>query len=293
MLERAHYFYENLKNDFILFQKSFTIFDNNYIEDFDNTIIMAKLLPLDNEMFLKISLISDDIENIMNESRRLIQKLFVYVKSAYNYDKSIIKTFGKKDFEKARNSKLLMTELLKKAYNLAKSEEYHDGLVKSGLSLDDIMSLNELNITLTNLLNARDDAKFKRQKKTKERIQIYNQVWSFIEQISNASKIVFADNPTKIKQYLLYPSVNNLPFKIDKFYYDNETSSIYWNSSQNSETYELVFKPSDNSSDWEKIYTGENTSYLIKQNGGDKMYRCRGINIYGFGYWSDIILVED
>ena len=32
-----------------------------------------------------------------------------------------------------------------------------------------------------------------------------NKVWEFMEKISEASKMLYSDNPTKTEQYLLYP----------------------------------------------------------------------------------------
>ena len=68
-----------------------------------------------------------------------------------------------------------------------------------------IDQLQVLHVSLHDKNQKQEDAMSNRLLHTKNRVEALNAVWEFMEKISNASKIIYAENPTKTEQYLLYP----------------------------------------------------------------------------------------
>jgi hypothetical protein len=181
----------------------------------------------------------------MEEGRNAMQKLFTYVEMTFT-SKAKVDTFGKARYLKARNNQLKLKELLESAHRTVTETANQAALTAKGYSLADIAELASLRDDIDSVNANQEDIKSQRGIKTEERIVAYNDVWDFMQQINQASKVVFATDPAKLTQYLLYPATANslpkpqnltaVPNGVDPFIAD-----LNWDAVTGAEGYEIEF----------------------------------------------------
>lgn len=291
MLERAKHFYETFSEDLSQFEKTFNFFDLKFKNQFYEVLEKANTFPTDSEVSQEISSINSDLDILMGEAKKEVQKFFTIVRLIFGKG-PILKQMGKSEYEKARNSIPLMLKLLENIYKMATQNEINTELLSNGISTEEINRLQIIIEGIKEKIVNKDNAKQLRQSKTIERIHCYNEVWNFLEKISNASKIIFKTDNQKIKEYLLYPSIDKLPERVENLSIDYKSKIINWNISPNAVEYELSYKPVDGSTDWLLCYSGEETHTKHSPGMGEWLYRCRGKNSYGVGYWSEKVSTE-
>jgi len=133
------------------------------------------------------------------------QILLFYIKLAYPKDLSMHNMFGADRYNKARLSQLKMIDLMEQAHTTASEPNHVTALTGVGYTQAQIDELLTVRDTLYAKNRLQENAKNKRLASTYDRITAYNNVWKRMADVSYASKLVFKDNYTKIKQYLLYP----------------------------------------------------------------------------------------
>ena len=94
---------------------------------------------------------------------------------------------------------------MEKANRKAEDPKYKAALIAQGFTQVMIDKLQTIQISIHDKNQAQEDAMSNRLVKTKERVEALNAVWEYMEKISEASKLIYSDNPTKKEQYLLYP----------------------------------------------------------------------------------------
>ena len=206
MMEQAQVFHDNFVLDQADFTAAFPKFLTPYETNFQTEINTADAIPPDSEVVQAIALVTEQIETQMELGRKAMQKLFVYVKVAFSDSQARLKSFGKSEYDKSRNSQLKLKELLEKANRQADVAANKTALLAAGYTQAAIDELKTISDEIDSLNAEQEDMKSERFKKTEDRIVQYNKVWAFLEEISEASKVVFVDSPAKLAQYLLYPA---------------------------------------------------------------------------------------
>lgn len=206
MLEQAEVMQANFTTDQPDFTDQFPDMDTPFETDFETAITTADALPDDEAVVDDQQLETQDVEELMETARTLVQILFLIVSRAFPKDAAILDVFGKKRYEKARKNQLKMIELLEVAYKAATNPLYNAAIIAKGFSATQIAQLNTLENDLQEENKTQEVAKSGRPVKTQTRVQALNVVWDFMVLISDASKVIYKDNYAKRKQYLLYPS---------------------------------------------------------------------------------------
>ena len=95
---------------------------------------------------------------------------------------------------------------LEQAHAQATTEPYVTELAAKGFLASDATNLQTIANEIRTRNNLQENAKVNRPVSTQDRIVQYNSVWSQVKEINLASKVVYADNPAKLEQYMLYPN---------------------------------------------------------------------------------------
>lgn len=205
MLERAQVFHDNYVIDEALFTAAFTKFGLTYAADFQTAIDEGLDFPTSADEDAQIAIVTEQIEAKMEECRDALQKLFNYSDNILNSPRTTM-SLGKNRYEKARNSQMRMIKLLDTAHDIASETSMQAALVAGGCPVSVITDLDTLMGELWALNKSQESKMNLRHSKTQDRINIYNAVWVYMYEINGASKVVFADNPAKLTEYLLYPT---------------------------------------------------------------------------------------
>lgn len=291
MMEQAQVFHDSFIVDKADFIAAFPKFADPYAADFQAEIITTDAIPGDAEVQQEIAIKTEQLEAQMVLGRKALQKLFTYVKVAFDGSQAMLKVFGKGEYEKARSNQMRMKELLEKANRQGEVAAYKAALIAAGFLQADITNLQTLSLTIATLNQEQEDLKTSRLLKTELRIIALNKVWAYMVEISEASKVVFEDSPAKLAEYSLYPGGSELPYKVQNLAYTLLTNTVSWDVAVRAETYELEYKIDNPAAEWILAYEGVNIETVHNPGVGNWLYRCRGKNGSGGGEWSDELAV--
>ena len=144
MMEQAQVFHDTFVNDKADFIAAFPMFADPFAANFQTQITSADTLATDAEVVQAISIITEQIETKMELARKAMQKLFVYVKVAFNDSQAMLRAFGKGDYTKAYQSAMKMKELLEKANRQAEIAANKAVLIAAGYTQGDIDELEDI-----------------------------------------------------------------------------------------------------------------------------------------------------
>ena len=82
---------------------------------------------------------------------------------------------------------------------------------------------------------------------------------------------------------------SNSPEKISNFQYQSDRFT--WKSDTKSESYQVVYRNKFENIEWKILYAKDDSEFKTKLHTGE--YKVRGINTYGFGQWSELIVVNE
>lgn len=205
MLEQAQTMYDNFVAEKANFIANVPVFEDPFAENFQAIIREAEALPLDNEIIAEAAIYTEQLEITMEEARKAYMKLIYYVKLAFPDSNAILDVFGHNKYEKERKSQTGMLNLLEQAHRKAEDSKYKNSLISNGFTQEMIDGLQTIYQNIREQNRMQEDALNERPLKTQQRVEKLNKVWEFMEKISEATKIIYMDNPTKQEQYLLYP----------------------------------------------------------------------------------------
>lgn len=286
MLAQAQLFADNYTMDQAAFMAAFPKFTVLFGTNFQTAITTADAIPPDESVVQLAAVITEQITAKMVLAQAALQKLFYYVKVAFNSSEAIAKTFGKSDYEPARSSALRMKELLEKAHLQCEVAANKAALLAAGYTQAMIDELDTLMDDIATLNKSQNDAYSGRLKQTEDRILAYNDVWDYMEQISEGSKVVFWDSPAKLAQYVLYPTSYPVPGKVTGLTFIPAGTKFTWDFLYGAAEYELETRLGA-AAPFTQIYKGIEREFVHVPLPGTFPYRCRGINEAGLGYWSD------
>lgn len=204
MLEKAYYIYTCLTHDladFTLFAAKFT---EAFAEAFLAAIEEAQNAPQDNQIIDILAQKTESVNKAMEDCRKLIGKMRYFLEEAFKNNTSVLNEFGYNDYQGARSSQTEMQRFMKVLIDA--SAKYSVDLIAAGF---DQHQIDDIQTNFDKLLTANNDQEYykgERQAITQQRIEKMNAAWEIVLDVCKAGKIIYAENPAKYKQYVLYES---------------------------------------------------------------------------------------
>ena len=165
-------------------------------------------------------------------------------------------------------------------------------LTPLGLTQLKITEIDTLGQDFEDAMNAVFDAEEIRNDKTAERIGIANELYALVIKYCEIGKIIWQDvSESKYNDYVISILPPGVPFKIQNMAFAAATNTISWDAEQSATSYELVFSLDTPTPLWVQIYLGAGTSFVHVYGPSTILYKCRGINANGNGYWSNVMTV--
>ena len=204
MLEKARYIYNCLVHDLADFTAFAPKFVQTFVDNFMLKIEAAEDAPQDNQIIDILAQKTDAVNQAMEDCRKLFNKMRYFLEEAFKSNTSLLNEIGYNDYGAARNSQKEMIRFMKVLVTAC--NKYASELIAVGFDQNQIDSIQA---TLDKLVTANDDQEYykgERQAITQQRIEKMNAVWEIVLDVCKAGKIIYADNPAKYKQYVLYES---------------------------------------------------------------------------------------
>jgi hypothetical protein len=206
MLVKAQVFKDNLTLDLALFTAKFPWLIAANATALQASITSAEALALDTQVVANLKVLTADVNAQVILGGDALNILGIYAKLTYPSDEARQNVFGQQHWNEAKNDQEKMINALEHANSLATAAPYNAALIAKGYTALEIANL----LTIANNIKAKntlqEDAKSRRPVSTQDRIVLYNSVWQQMQTINLCSKVVFATNPAKLEQYLLYPN---------------------------------------------------------------------------------------
>jgi len=170
--------------------------------------------------------------------------------------------------------------------------DYLTDLAAYGLTQLMIDALEDEAQAFEDSLNAQSLAMYTRDTKARERVEKGNELYGYVSLYCETGKIIWDDvDLAKYENYVIYSQLPGVPFKIQNMLFTSSTNTISWDTELSADSYELQYAPNSPTPAWLQIYAGTATEYRHDGVTGICLYRCRGVNENGYGYWSDVLVV--
>ena len=202
MLEIAYYIYTCLTHDLADFTAFAAKFDQVFADAFLAAIQEAQNAPQDNQIIDILAQKTEAVNMALEDCRKLIKKMRFFLEDAFKDNKPILNEFGYNDYAGARASQTEMQRYM--SVLITASDKYKVELNAAGF---DQAQIDKIQTTFDKLVTANNDQEYykgERQAITQQRIEKMNACWEIVLNVCKAGKIIYADNPAKYKQYLLY-----------------------------------------------------------------------------------------
>lgn len=205
MLQQAQVMHDNFVNDQIAFVAKLPELATPFETLWQSEIDAAQAIAPDSTVVDYLQILTHNAQQELYNAQDLFQVLMFYAKRAYPKELEIQNSFGADKYKKSRNSQLKMIDLMEQAHTAAIEPDNTAALIAKGYTQVQINNLLIIRDSLYEKNSLQENAKNNRLMSTYDRITALNNVWGRMVLVSDASKLVFKDNYTKIRQYLLYP----------------------------------------------------------------------------------------
>ena len=195
---------------------------SEYLTDFtalDSTINAAKITSLNTLIDNATNNLSDKVisdrqvqltnkvKAKMQEAQDHYQLISYFVKKTFPDNLAIRNEFGENDYSGVKSSQAKMILFMKELHSV--TVKYQTKIVKAGCKqklIDEILTLyNQLN----DANHEQELYKGRRPVLTNERIIIFNQIWKELYTLGEAAKIIYKNDSSKLKLFLLPYKYNN------------------------------------------------------------------------------------
>ena len=127
---------------------------------------------------------------------------------------------------------------------------------------------------------------------TQGRVELGNELYALVAKYCEIGKIIWDDvDPGKYVNYVITDFPPGVPGKIMSMTFVSQTQTISWSAESSANEYQLEYSVITPQLHWIEVYRGPMTSFIHPMGPGQLVYRCRGINSNGYGYWSDNLIV--
>lgn len=148
--------------------------------------------------------LTEDTEEVlveMAQARTELQMLFYFVGLAYPHQLSRLNEYGRRNYVKAAYQPALMQAELAQAFKVATRD--HVALAAKGYTAPHLAALDTIMEGLNDKKSSQGIKKGTNSEATDHFITVQNLAYSYGQEVSAASKILFADNPTLLEIFRL------------------------------------------------------------------------------------------
>jgi len=204
MLEKASVMHAALVDSLADFTNYTTLFDQTYADDWMAEIMVALQTPTAEQVGDMGSSYTQVVLEKMAECRKAFGGMKFFVREAFPNNVGVQNEFGFDDYAEARNKQPLMVYFMQRLHFTA--TKYANQLLAAGCPQARIDGLQALANQLF-VVNVEQEAFLKnRPNSTAERITILNNVWKQLIRVSEAGKVIYADNYAGYRKYVIYGS---------------------------------------------------------------------------------------
>ncbi len=193
--------FRNNKDKFVtLFPK----LDRKFLEEWKLELDVLKKMEEDRDIVRMQQKQTEKLYKSLHFATEQMNVLLLYAKISFPANRAKMKAFGKSDFSKARYSAPKMLSLMKNTLVRVLLPENLEKMHSNGFDEDRLDDFKKAISQLEININKQAEIKSLRPIKTQERIAAYNKLWERLELVSNAAKLVFADDKETARKFLLY-----------------------------------------------------------------------------------------
>jgi len=190
---------------FITDKARFISFDKDFSDPFGDNWIQAAEIAInvtqDADTLVDLTAYSQMVENKMEECRRFFMEMKYFIEKAFPNNKENWEPFGYSEYDSVRKSETKMIKFLGVLYKT--TLKYKTQLLNAGFPEEKVERIQELQNELEEADYNQEIDKKGRPLLTQDRINILNECYGYMQKVSKAAKIIFADNYAKFNQYLL------------------------------------------------------------------------------------------
>ena len=194
-----------MRSQFIDDKEKFVTYDSDFADPFaenwQTSITNAETVAEDKQQVSLLRESTELVEKDHEEARTLYKDMKYYLQKAFPNRESFWVRFGINDYNKARYNVEKMVKLLNTAHDACEANS--EAMINAGFKQEKIDRMVSLALDLAQADIKQEKIKNNRPDNTRERIDVLNNCYAFMQKVSKASKRVFADDPLKRDKYLL------------------------------------------------------------------------------------------
>ena len=176
-------------------------FNTRFAENWNAKNKEALEISNDNYYIDKLTEYTAIVQGKMDRCRTAFQKMKYFIEKAFPNQTQIWNQFGFNDYNNVRKSEAHMIKFMGILHSTAII--HADTLIAAGFSRESIDEIEILQEELKNADYEQEMFKKKRSKITQDRVIILNECYEYMQKVSKAAKVIFADNYVKYNNYLL------------------------------------------------------------------------------------------
>ena len=254
------------------------------IAAFRTDIDEIELLPQDDEMRILVTVAAEAKNIIRVDLEAMLRAIEQRARLAFGKDVGKLQLFRIVGLTKESDGGLLLLSRRIKRYcdlDLAALTPY--GMTQ--LMIDELQDkIDEFELAMDNVVGAQAN----RDAATNNRNAKSNALYAKLQRYCSTGKAIwFSENEAYYNDYVLYSQSPGVPGKIHLLSFEAPSQTLSWGSEPSATSYELQFTVDVLPYNWLQIYMGPNLSFVHPMGPGSTLYRVRGINDNGAGYWSD------
>ena len=200
LLEHAGVVIQELPNDLTAFGNFDPNLNQEKLTGMTNIYNDALNQGTDNQQKGKVKKLTENLAAAINDCVKVFKEVRYFAKKQFGRSPAVMKQFGLNRYRKARTSQPEMVVFMYEFYNVA--QQYRDGLVEAGMKAEVIESIKTAADQLNSDNITQELGKDNRMSKTEERVVLMNSLYDELADFSEASKIVFANDPLKREKYI-------------------------------------------------------------------------------------------
>lgn len=186
-------------------QESFTTldpaFNAAYAEGWLSAIEEGETAARDLTVKDELVLLTAAVHEKLEACRSHFQKMKYYIEKAFPGNTAVWNAFGFNDYEKARKGEKDMMPFMRTLHTQA--VKYVAELTAVNFPQAEIDKIAALAAELQTADHEQEMYKKNRLVITQERVESLNKAWGYLVDVNKASKVIFAGNYAKLKQYFL------------------------------------------------------------------------------------------
>lgn len=199
MIELAKKVAVSYKKDWKEFKTFDSTFEKNIGVELEAAIKNAEKIESDEVITEHLAKLTANLKDATEECVNLYKRFKYFIKKAYPSDKAVHDNFGFKNFYQARTSKRKFIAFMKEMEsNVA---DYKSQLIKVGCTPALFEQVKPAISALETAVKEQEDYKAVRVEKTKQRIQLYNEVWEHVSTINDLAGIIYPKGSEKYYRY--------------------------------------------------------------------------------------------